>query len=131
MPLAHRTDNDLSTVPRFGHKDLMATSCPGLFHGMYLKGGEPWVEPRGDVEEQPDDGFVDLTPEDEQLLEQINAGKDVRDPRQDAAAVGPDEQELRAPAGDLELPPADPEFDEHLAEPRAGLETSEKRPAAR
>ena len=48
MPRAHRTDRNLSTLPRFVHNDLMPTSCPGLFKGMYKRGGDPWIEPVSD-----------------------------------------------------------------------------------
>ena len=112
MPRAHRTDVNLSTLPRLGHKDLMATSCPGLFYGMYKKGGEPWVEPSGD--EEPDERPADLTTEDEQVLSEIDSGN-VPDPKTDEEATGPDDDERDAPAGELALPEADDDFDEDLS----------------
>ena len=126
MPRAHRTDNNLSQVPRFGHKDLMATDCPGLFRGIYLKGGEPWVEPSGD--EPVDEGFAELTPEDEQVLAEVDRGK-VPDHEADAQAFGPDDDEREAPAdlGDLELPEADDEFDEDLSDMLAEIEREPSR----
>lgn len=127
MPRVHRTDNNLSKLPRFGHNDLDATSCPGLFKSMYLKGGEKWIE-SSDAEFEPDDGFIDLSPEEEELLAEIEAGKPVRDPEQDAAAVGPDEDELEAPEGELQLPDADPEFDEDLSEVLEEIEVEETQP---
>lgn len=128
MPAQHRTDNDLSRVPRLGHNDLMATSCPGLFKGMYLRGGMAWVEPSGNDVEPPDDGLADLQPVDEALLAQIEAGTVVLDPEQDAEAVGPDEFELNAPEGALELPPPDPEFDEDLSDLLAEIELEDEQP---
>jgi len=128
MPRRHRTDNDLSRQELTTHKDLMATSRPGLFRSMYRRGGNPWVEPSGNVEDQPDDGFVELTPEEEELLAEINAGEAVPDPEQDAAAVGPDKEELDAPEGEPELPEADPEFDEDLTELLEEIELDEKQP---
>jgi hypothetical protein len=119
MPRAHRTDVNLSTLRRFGHNDLMATRCPGLFKGMYLKGGERWVEPSGD--EQPDDGLADLTPDDEQVMAELERGN-LPDPDEDERATGPDEAEREAPAGELELPEADDEFDEDLSEILAEVE---------
>lgn len=127
MPRAHRTDRNLSNVPRFGHKDLMATSCPGLFYGMYKKGGEPWVEPSGDAEEEIDMSPVDLTPEDEQVEAEVDRGN-VPDFEADAQAFGADEEEREAPAdlGDLELPEADDEFDEDLSGVLAEVETAQE-----
>jgi hypothetical protein len=123
MPRPHRTDRNLANVRRFGHKDLMATSCPGLFRGMYLAGGEPWVEPSGDTDEPVDDGLVDLTPEDEEVVAEVEAGK-VPDFEADAKAFGPDDDEREAPGdtSDLELPEADDEFDEDLGDVLAEIE---------
>jgi hypothetical protein len=124
MPRQHRTDVNLSTVPRKGHNDFMATSCPGLFKGMYLKGGEPWVEPSGD--EQPDDGFADLMPEDEEVVAEVDRGN-VPDHEADLEAEGPEAEEKDAPGGpeDLELPEADDEFDEDLGEVLAEIQEKE------
>lgn len=133
MPRVHRTDRDLSRLPIFGHKDFsgQGTSCPGLFHGMYLMGGQPWVEPSGDTEdEEIDDGFVDLTPREEVVLAELDAGN-APDHGVDAEFVGPDEEELaRASEADekLELPEADEEFDEDLSELLAGMETEPEQP---
>ena len=124
MPRAHRTDNDLSKLPRFGHKDLMNTSCPGLFYGMYKQGGEPWVEPppagvgpRGEAPAPGEDEPFELTREDEEVLAAINEGK-VPDLAADAVFVGPDEDELAAAGAEerLEPPAADEAFDEDLTE---------------
>ena len=115
MPRAHRTDRDLSSLPITTHKDLMSTSCPGLFRTMYLKGGIPWVEPTGDTPEEDGGGFVDLEPDDEQLLAEVDAGN-VPDPDADAAAFGPDEKEANASGDEAALPEADEEFDEDLGE---------------
>jgi hypothetical protein len=123
MPRVHRTDINLSTLPRLGHKDLMATGCPGLFHGMYMKGGEPWVEPSGD--EEPDVSPADLTPEDEQALSEAERGR-IPDPKTDEEATGPDDDERDAPEGERELPEPDDEFDEDLS---AVLRESETEPA--
>lgn len=119
MPRAHRTDVNLSTLRRRGHNDLNATSCPGLFKGMYLKGGERWVEPSGN--EQPDDGFADLTPADEEVVAEVDRGI-LPDHEADERATGPDDAEREAPAGELELPEADDEFDEDLSEVLAEVE---------
>jgi hypothetical protein len=128
MPRRHRTDNNLSNVGLTVHNNLMPTSCPGLFKRMYLRGGEPWVEPSGDTAEAIDDGLVDLAPEDEELAAEIDAGKRP-DPDTDAAAVGPDEKELSAPVDeDLELPEVDPDFDEDLTELLEEIEIDEKQP---
>jgi hypothetical protein len=129
MPRAHRTDRDLSRVPRFGHKDLGNTSCPGLFYGMYKRGGEPWVEPSGDTDEQVDDGLVELTPEDEQVVEEVEQGN-VPDFEADAEAFGADPEERDAPAdtSDLELPEADDEFDEDLTDVLAEVESTQEQP---
>lgn len=141
MPRAHRTDRDLGRVPRFGHKDLMPTSCPGLFRGMYLRGGDPWIEPvsadvgvapelLADLGPEPpqaktsdpiadpnlvDDGFAELEPEDEEFLAFVNAAEDLV-PVPDASFFGPDDAEIASSGGDavLELPEADPQFDEDL-----------------
>lgn len=152
MPRAHRTDRDLSRVPRFGHKDLMATSCPGLFLGMYKRGGDPWVEPASEaisgtppfvaedesISQRPagypavgvqeglvEGAFVALAPEDEELLVLLGAGQVLANP--DDPRSGPDEQELAAGTGveadDVqELPEADDEFDEDLTELLAEIE---------
>jgi N-acetylmuramoyl-L-alanine amidase len=124
MPRAHRTDVNLSTLPRFGHNDLMATSCPGLFKGMFKKGGEPWVEPSGD--EQPDDGLAELTPEDEEVVAEVDRGN-VPDHEADKKAFGPDEEEKDAPAGELVLPERDDEFDEDLSDVADETETEPAR----
>lgn len=159
LPRAHRTDRDLSRVPVRTHKDLMATSCPGLFRGMYRRGGDPWIEPAsGDVdpglilpdpllEPEPigpaadapdelfdpttvDDGFADLEPEDEELLEMLNSGKDLA-PVADGT-FGPDDAELEGADGDdvLELPEADPEFDEDLSQVLAEIDAAQEVPGA-
>lgn len=130
MPRTHRTDRNLSRLPIFGHKDLMATSCPGLFHGMYLKGGEPWVEPSGDTLEQIDDGLVDLTPREESVLAEVDAGR-APDLDADTAFVGPDDEEVEAAADaddSLELPEADEEFDEDLTELLEEIEAEQPQP---
>lgn len=142
MPRAHRTDRDLSRVPRFGHKDLGATACPGLFHGMYLRGGAPWIERVPDPgqgfappmpappDEQPfapddpgelldpnlvDDGFAELQPEDEEFLAIIESSPDLAPTTE--GTFGPDDAEIEAARDDdtLELLPADREFDEDLS----------------
>jgi hypothetical protein len=115
MPRVHRTDRNLSTLPITTHKDLMPTSCPGLFRTMYLKGGIPWVEPTGDTPEEDGGGFVDLEPEDEQLIAEVDAGN-VPDQEADAKAFGPDDDEANAPGDEAELPEADDEFDEDLSD---------------
>lgn len=151
MPRAHRTDRDLSRVPRFGHKDLMATSCPGLFLGMYRRGGDPWIEPSSDaldpgllmpdpgfeplpeppLAEAPggsvepileDDGFADLEPEDEEFLAFIESARDLAPAADDT--FGPDAAELEKAGGAeaLELPPPDVEFDEDLGDVLAEIE---------
>jgi N-acetylmuramoyl-L-alanine amidase len=114
MPRAHRTDRNLSTLPITTHKDLMPTSCPGLFRTMYLRGGIPWVEPTGDSPVPEDEGFVDLEPDDEQLLAEVDAGN-LPDREADAKAFGPDEAEANASGDEAELPEADEEFDEDLS----------------
>jgi hypothetical protein len=127
MPRAHRTDRNLSQLPRFGHKDLSPSSCPGLFHQMYLKGGEPWVEPSGDTDEEIADGFVDLAPEDEQVLAEIDRGN-VPDHEADREnAFGPDDEEREAPAdmSDLVMTEPDEEFDEDLSEVLAEIESEQ------
>ncbi len=130
MPRVHRTDRDLSRLRIFGHKDLNATDCPGLFHAMYLMGGEPWIEPSGDTDEQIDDGFVDLTPREEAVLAEVDAGN-APNFEADAELIGPDEEEL-ASASDaeekLELPEADEEFDEDLSGLLAEIETKPEQP---
>ena len=130
MPRAHRTDRELLSLPRFGHKDLMATSCPGLFHGMFLRGGDPWIEPVeadfGDpvlvMRDAPfGGGFAALEPCDEEFLVFL---REAGDPPPAADASGPDGSELVCASGDdeLELPAADPRFDEDLGEVLAGIE---------
>jgi hypothetical protein len=131
MPRMHRTDNDLSRVDLFGHNDLGSTSCPGLFKGMYLRGGDPWVEPSGNIDEQPDDGLVDLTREDEEMLDAVARG-DAPGAEEDAAAagVGPDDDEREARADtddDLELLEVDDEFDEDLADVLEEIESEGRR----
>lgn len=130
MPRVHRTDKNLSHLPIVGHKDLMPTSCPGLFHGMYLRGGEPWVEPSGDEDELVDQDFVDLTPREEDVLADVDAGN-APDLEADARFFGPDEHELTAASDTdeaLELPEADPEFDEDLSELLAEIEIEQEEP---
>jgi hypothetical protein len=126
MPRAHRTDRNLGQLPRFGHKDLMATSCPGLFHQMYLKGGQPWVEPSRDAGDEIDEGFVDLAPEDEQVLAEVERGN-VPDHEADREAFGADEEEREAPAdmSDLVMTEPDEEFDEDLSEVLAEVESEQ------
>jgi N-acetylmuramoyl-L-alanine amidase-like protein len=129
MPRAHRTDRNLHPLPRFGHKDLMATSCPGLFHGMYLRGGDPWVEPAlgpGDPDLVRRDppfgrGFAALEPCDEEFLVFL---REAGDPPPAADETGPDGSELVCACGDdeLELPQADPRFDEDLTDVLAAIE---------
>ena len=122
MPRAHRTDRNLSKVQRFGHGQLMATSCPGLFLQMYLKGGEPFVEGSGDAESAGEGGFVDMTPEDEQLVAEVESGKEP-DFEADRKAFGADEEEAEAPdTGERFLPEADDEFDEDLSGVLAEIE---------
>lgn len=117
-----RSTGDI-TVPITTHKDLMATSCPGLFRGMYLKGGVPWVEPTGDTAPE-DEGFVDLEPEDEQLVAEVEAGN-VPDPEADAKVFGPDEDEVNASGDEAELPEADDEFDEDLGDVLADIKANQ------
>jgi hypothetical protein len=132
MPRAHRTDRNLLPLPRFGHKDLMATSCPGLFHGMYLRGGDPWIEPARDPGD-PDllvraapfgGGFAALEPCDEEFLVFLRVAGD---PPPAADNTGPDGSELVCASGDdeLELPQADPRFDEDLSDVLAAIEAEE------
>jgi N-acetylmuramoyl-L-alanine amidase len=115
LPRVHRTDNDLSRLPIRGHRQVpgQATSCPGLFLGMYTRRGLPW---RDEVpEEEPD--FLDPTEEDEELPEPS--------PGADEAQTGPDEEEATAeidPDEAGELPEADEAFDEDLSEVVAELE---------
>ena len=152
MPRAHRTDRDLSNLPLLGHKDLMSTLCPGLFRGMYRRGGDPWIEPAsGDVDpglvfadpgfdldpipsaDAPDqgfdptlvdDGFAELEPEDEELLAVLDSGPDLAPVADDT--FGPDAVELEGGGADevLELPPEDPEFDEDLTDVLAEIEAT-------
>jgi hypothetical protein len=131
MPRVHRTDNDLSKLPIKGHKDLLATRCPGLFYGMYKRGGIPFVEPSGDTEEPI--SFVDLTPEDEESLAEVEEG---RAPAIEADVVltGPDDEERLLVESDveeaLELPEADDEFDEDLSELLAEIDAEVRQPTA-
>jgi hypothetical protein len=128
MPRAHRTGRDLWMLPRLGHKDLMATSCPGLFHGVYLRGGDPWTEPavggapgsRGSCG-SCDDGFAELEPSDEEFLVFLRAASDLPPA---ADETGPDGAELVCATGDdeLELPEPDPRFDEDLGDVLAALD---------
>lgn len=131
MPCAHRTHRDLLPLPRLGHKDLMATSCPGLFHGMYLRGGDPWIEPEaGDpgvasADPSVHDGFVELEPGDEEFLVFLAAAGDQPPAADD---TGPDGAELVCVGGDddeLELPEADPRFDEDLTAVLAAIEAEQ------
>ena len=128
MPRVHRTDRDLSRLPIQGHKDLNNTSCPGLFHAMYLMGGEPWVEPTGDTELP--EGFVDLTPREEAVLEDLEAGK-TPDHDEDAKHIGPDEEERESASeaeDRLELPEEDEEFDEDLTDLLDEIEVEAEEP---
>jgi hypothetical protein len=127
MPSAHRTDRNLSRLPRYGHKDLGATACPGLFYGMYLKGGEPWVAKA--TRRAPREGFCEPTPEDRPLLEALEHGLEI-DPAAELAATAPDDDELRVVAATLELPEADDEFDEDLEELLAEIAAAELQPLA-
>ena len=150
MPRAHRTDRDLSRVPRFGHRDLMPTSCPGLFLGMYHRGGDPWIEPAagaarpaslsGAPPESADrafapflaeHGFADLEPEDEELLVLMDGARDLS-PAADDTLFGPDAIEVENAFDDeiVELPEADPEFDEDLGEVLAEIAGLEPSPVA-
>lgn len=128
MPRVHRTDRDLSRLSIRGHKDLNPTSCPGLFHAMYLMGGETWVEPTGDAELP--EGFVDLTPREEAVLADAEAGN-LPDHDADATEIGPDEEEQPS-ASDaedrLELPEADEEFDEDLSDLLAEITVEAEEP---
>ena len=127
MPARHRTDNDLSKLPIFGHRDLPGqdTACPGLFKGMYTRGGDPWRDEGRRFAPDADD-FVSLAPEDEdfQDLEPQAAAED------DEQATGPDEAEARADAGaadEGELPEADDEYDEDLSDVIAEIEQARAR----
>jgi hypothetical protein len=123
MPRLHRTDVKLAGLPRFGHKNLDATSCPGLFLGMYKQGGQPWVEPSGD--DDIDLSPVELQPEDEELL--AEAERTGVDHEADNKVFGPDDEERDAPGdpGEGELPEADPEFDEDLSDLLAELDAEQ------
>lgn len=127
MPSAHRTSRDLSRLPVFGHKDLNPTTCPGLFHGMYLRGGERWVDTEGTFGE---DEFVDLSPRDEDVLEDLD-NEAAPGPEADSQFVGPDKEELESASEDdtdLELPEADAEFDEDLADLLEEIEAESAHP---
>jgi hypothetical protein len=132
MPRAHRTDFDLTTVPLTVHKQLMATDCPGLFTGMYMRGGDRWVESLGGGPAIAAEGdeFVDLTPDDEPILADAERGA-LAGPEADGAATGPDPEELEA-AGEteevLELPEPDDDFDEDLAALVAEVEEEQRQP---
>jgi hypothetical protein len=117
LPGPHRTDNDLSRLPIRGHRELpnQATSCPGLFLGMYKRRGLPWQEEL--PEEAPGEDFLEPTDEDEEMPEPS--------PESDEAHTGPDEEETSAevaPGDQGELPEADEEFDEDLSYVVAELE---------
>ena len=144
MPRQHRTDRDLSTLPLLVHREITInpdtgklepgrTRCPGLFAAMYHKGGIPFVESKGDTDEQIDDGFVDLAPEDQEILADIAEGR-APSIEADEAETGPDEDERLLGESDvdevLELPEADDEFDEDLSELLAEIEAEERQPTA-
>lgn len=136
MPRLHRTDRDLSKLPLHVHREITlprpgGTRCPGLFTRMYKRGGIPWVEPSGDTE-PIDEGFVDLTPEDDEFLADVAEGR-APGIEADEAETGPDEEERLRGESDveevLELPEADDEFDEDLSELLAEIEADERQPA--
>jgi len=116
MARPHRTDRDLSQLPIFGHRELPGqdTACPGLFLGMYKRGGDPW---RDDSEERslvpPEDDFVDLAPEDEGAPEPAQGEAQAADD----AHTGPDAEEAAADVNSSDegdLPEADEDFDQDL-----------------
>jgi hypothetical protein len=113
MPRAHRTDVDLRDATFRGHKQWpghTSNGCPGLFMPMYLAGLKR---------------FEEEIPEDE-LDEEVRRGDRGEYPREETFGttvanhrhVSPDEaQEARnADEVEAELPEADPDFDEELAE---------------
>ena len=109
MPSPHRTDNDLSRLPIFGHREVPGqdTACPGLFLAMFKRGGDPWREETALREAEEE--FVELGEEDQDVAEP--------EPEADAKSTGPDEDEARAeadPDETGELPEADDRFDEDL-----------------
>jgi N-acetylmuramoyl-L-alanine amidase len=125
MAPAHRTDNDLSKLPIFGHRELpgQSTACPGLFLGMYKRGGDPWrEEDRGFA---PDE-FVALGPEDQGFEEPPPEAAAQEDER----TTGPDDVEAEAevdPTDEGELPDADDEHDEDLSEVLGEIEQTQPR----
>ena len=110
MPKPHRTDNDLSNLPIFGHREVagQSTACPGLFLRMFKRGGEPWREEGFLPEAADEQEFADVAEEDDVAEPE---------PEADAKSTGPDEEEGRAEVGPDEkgeLPEADARFDEDL-----------------
>lgn len=125
LPRAHRTDRDLSRLPIFGHREVRGqnTKCPGLFLGMYKRGGDPFADGEAAFAPAPADDFVELTPGDEEFVEQAPEEAAVAD----AAATGPDEEEEAAaadisPHDEGELPEAAEGFDEDLTDVLAEIE---------
>ena len=138
MPRRHRTDRDLSKLSIFVHKEKTlpepgGTRCPGLFAPMYRKGGMKWVEPSGVAGGQIDDGFVDLSPEEEEILAEVAEGR-APGIEADFAETGPDEEERLLGESNvdevLELPEADDEFDEDLSDLLAEIEAEEPQPTS-
>lgn len=160
MPRAHRTDVNLSTLPRKGHKEFpgQSTSCPGAYLGMYRRGGDPWIEPASD--ELPagivlpdvdnvivvdvggerrlfvdanlvDDGFAELEPDDEEFLAFMAAATDLAPVPEDPFTQA-DDDELESADDDEEptLLAADPEFDEDLSDLIAEIAAEETQPVA-
>ncbi len=86
------------------------------------------VEPTGDAELP--EGFVDLTPREEAVLADAEAGN-LPDHDADATEIGPDEEEQPS-ASDaedrLELPEADEEFDEDLSDLLAEITVEAEEP---
>jgi hypothetical protein len=135
MPRPHRTARNLGGLPIVGHNDLMPTSCPGLFKGMYKRGGNPWPEddqreslmPDDMMPEElgPEDDLLELTPEDEEVAEELARKSPEEAAREDEEATGPDPEEAEAdvdPDDEGELPEADEEFDEDLGDVAAEAE---------
>ena len=129
MPRSHRTDVDLSTLPRRGHKQWpgQATGCPGLFLGMYRRGGVPFQEgvlgggPADEAEE-----FIAPSPEDEDVPEPPRPPESVHGTTvADGIHVSPEEAEEMEntdPNAEGELPEADERFDEDLSDILAEIE---------
>ena len=117
----HRCDVALSNFRVRGHRELpnQSTACPGLFLGMYKRGGEPWPEDQ-DAPLDMDDGFVEPTPEDDAF--EIPEGRAPEE--DDQEATGPDEAEAEGDAADdaTELPEASEEHDEDLSDVLAEIE---------